>query len=95
MQKPAHAKPVGISGHPHAAKGEFKKPIHAHPTKPHANGSKPVGQKISAHAPKRNDSLPVKAASKSFRKTSTAAKTTGAPKTIGQTVKSIFKKVFG
>ncbi|MBC7464492.1 MAG: DEAD/DEAH box helicase [Bdellovibrio sp.] len=96
----AHPKPAG-PGHPHPhAKGE-KKPMTAHqPPKPYAGagGPKPQGKK-PVHSPKHHDTHPPKTASKSFRKTSSgkaaSPAATGSSKSFGQTVKSLFKKVFG
>jgi ATP-dependent RNA helicase RhlE len=107
--RPAHRsgpKPPHAAGPKPAAAHHSKdrKPGTAHPAgaaKPHAaqaaaNGKHPV-KKVSTHAPK-HDASKSKTVSKSFRKTSSGAKPSaaGAPsKSFGQTVKSLFKKVFG
>lgn len=95
--KPVHAHPkaAGPAAHP---KGD-RKPSTAHhaPKQPHANagGTKTVLKKSAPHAAKHDSS---KTATKSFRKTSSgkpAAASRGSSKSFGQTVKSLFKKVFG
>lgn len=99
--KPHHknAGPKPQHAHPHA-KGD-RKPMTAHqPAKQNgaaAHGHKPPLKKGAVqHAPK-HDTHPPKTASKSFRKASSgkAPVVQGSSKSFGQTVKSLFKKVFG